>query len=326
MISSYVPQGQIVLVRNPNFHQWSPNIPGGHLDEIKVTIGVNADQAVNEIADGQLDWYFEAVAPDRLAELKARYRSQLHTFNPEEVWFFTLNTRKPPFNNLMVRQAVNYATNRTALVKIFGGQGAASESIVPKGIGGYVGTDFYPYNLAKAKRLVAQSHTKGMAVTVWGADFDPIPQAVQYMASVLDSLGYKASVKTLSASVYYDTMGSEKTDPQISWNNWGEDFPDAEDFIDTQLNGENITSVGNNNESNLNVPSLNHAIDAARLMPVGPRRTAAWARLNTEISTKQAPMVVYMDSVLPKFVSPKLRGLVFNGTYYELLPSMWLAK
>ena len=27
-----------------------------------------------------------------------------------------------------------------------------------------------------------------------------------------------------------------------------------------------------------------------------------------------------------KFVSPKLHGLVFTGSYFELLPEMWLAK
>ena len=61
------------MTRNPNFHQWTPNSPNGHLDEIDVQIGVTPEQSVNEIADGQLDWYFESVPPDRLTELKARY-------------------------------------------------------------------------------------------------------------------------------------------------------------------------------------------------------------------------------------------------------------
>ncbi|MGH2856174.1 MAG: ABC transporter substrate-binding protein [Solirubrobacteraceae bacterium] len=326
MISQYVPKDHITIVRNPNFHQWTPAIPNGHLDRIQVTIGVTPDQAVNEIADGQLDWYFEAIAPDRLGQLQAQYPSRVHMFTRNNITFFTLNTRKPPLNNVLVRQAINYAVDRPALVKIFGGQGTASENIIPPGIPGYVRHNFYPYDLAKAKALVAQSHTAGASITVFSPNDDPYPAAAQYMAGVLDTLGYKATVKTLNEGIYYDTMAAQATDPQVSWNDWSEDFPEAEDFIDTQLNGENISNVGNNNMSNLDVPAINKQIDQAREMPLGSKRFALWASIDAEITKDYAPLVVFMNREWPKFVSARVRGLVFNGTYYELLPSMWLAK
>jgi len=327
MVSQYVPKDHITIVRNPSFHSWSTDVPNGHLDKIQVTIGVTPDQAVNEVANGQLDWYFEQVAPDRLTELKARYPSQVYKFTRNNITFFTLNMRKPPLNNVLVRQAVNYATDRSALVKIFGGQGTPSENIVPPGLGAeYVKHNFYPYDLAKAKALVAQSHTAGMAIQVWASGTTPQPEAAQYMASVLNSLGYRATVKTLSESVYYETVASEATDPQISYNDWNQDFPEAQDFIDLQFNGEKISNVGNNNEANLNVPAIDRAIDAARALPIGPQRAAAWAKLDAEIIGQYAPTVVFMNRQFPKFVSTRLHGLVFNGTYYELFPSMWLTK
>ncbi len=45
------------------------------------------------------------------------------------------------------------------------------------------------------------------------------------MASVLDSIGLKASVKTLDESVYWDTIATEKGDPPIAFNDWNQDFP-----------------------------------------------------------------------------------------------------
>ena len=72
-ISSYIPHQQIVLTRNPAFKQWSPNAPDGHLNQVNITIGVTPEQAVNETAQGQLDWYMEAVPVDRLTQLKAQY-------------------------------------------------------------------------------------------------------------------------------------------------------------------------------------------------------------------------------------------------------------
>lgn len=327
MVSQYVPKDHITIVRNPNFHSWSPDVPDGHLERIQVQIGITPDQAVNEVADGQLDWYFEQVAPDRLTELQARYPSQVHVFQRNNITFFNLNMRKPPMNNPLVRQAIEYATDRNALVKIFGGQGSPSENIVPPGLGSsYVKHDFYPYDLAKAKALVAQTHTAGMPIQVWASNTDPQPEAAQYMASVLDSLGYKATVKTLDEGIYYDTVASEATDPQVSYNDWNQDYPEAEDFIDLQFNGELITNVGNNVESNLNVPALNKQMDAAKALPIGPQRAAAWAKLDAEIIGQYAPIVVFMNREFPKFVSTRLHGLVFNGTFYELFPSMWLSK
>ncbi|MEO9120123.1 MAG: ABC transporter substrate-binding protein, partial [Solirubrobacteraceae bacterium] len=242
MISEYVPKDHITIVRNPSFHSWSPNVPAGHLDGIRVTLGVSPEQAVNQIADGQLQWYFEQVAPDRLAELQARYPSQLHNYTRTNVTFFSLNMRKPPMNNLKVRQALNYAVDRAALVKIFGGQGVPTENIIPPGLGAaFVAHHFYPYDLAKARMLVAQSGTKGMSVQVWASNTDPQPAAAQYMASVLQSLGYNATVKTLDEGIYYDTVSNEATDPQVSYNDWNQDFPEAADFIEGMTDGAEIT-------------------------------------------------------------------------------------
>ena len=65
---------------NPTFQSWTPDTPDGYLDGIDVQIGVTPEQAVNEIADGELDWYFESVPPDRLTELKAKYPEQVYAF------------------------------------------------------------------------------------------------------------------------------------------------------------------------------------------------------------------------------------------------------
>jgi len=326
-ISKYVPKQEVVITRNPNFRQWTPNSPNGHLDKIDVKVGITPEQSVNEVANGQLDWYFESVPPDRLRQLRAKYPRQVHLFTRNNITYFSMNERKYPFNKLAVRQAVNYATNRPALVKIFGGQGTPSENLIPPAFGSaYKLHRLYAYNLAKAQQLIVKAGVKGASVTVWGHSTDPTPKAVQYMASVLDSIGLKASVKTLDESVYWDTIATEKGDPQIAFNDWNQDFPEGQDFIDVLLNGEHISAVGNNNQSNLNVRSYNGLIDEARRMPLGTARDAIWAKLDYLISKNNAPWVVFMNREWPKFVSSHLEGLVFNGTYFEFLPSMYFTK
>jgi peptide/nickel transport system substrate-binding protein len=326
MISTYVPSQQVALTRNPNFRPWT-NTPDGHLAEIKITVGITPEQAVNETADGQLDWYFLNPPPDRLAQIERQYPSQLQKGATGEIEYFSMNERRYPFTKLAVRQAVNYATNREAMLKLEGGQGNITENVIPPSFGSaYSKHTFYPYDPARARALIKQAGVAGAHVTVWVLNTDPYPNVAQYMASVLNSLGMAASVKVVDASVYWDLIATEKNDPQIAYNNWSQDFPEGEDFVDTQLNGEGIVSVGNNNQSNVNIPAYNRLIDQARRMPLGNARNALWAKLDADFMRTNAPWVVFMNAARYKFVSARLHGLVFNGTYYDLFPSMWLSQ
>ncbi len=62
------------------------------------------------------------------------------------------------------------------------------------------------------------------------------------------------------------------------------------------------------------------------MMPIGAARNAVWAKLDAEIMKTQAPEVPFMDRSFPKFYSARLQGIVFNGTFYELFPAMWLSR
>jgi peptide/nickel transport system substrate-binding protein len=326
MVSAYTPSQEVVLTRNPNFRPW-PGTPDGHLDRIKITVGVTPEQAVNETADGQLDWYFLNPPPDRLAQLEAQYPSQVHKGATGEIEYFSMNERRYPFNKLAVREAANYASNRQAMLKLEGGQGTVSENVIPPSFGtAYKKHTFFPYDPAKAKALIKQAGVTGAHVTVWVLNTDPYPNVAQYMASVLNSLGMVATVKVVDASVYWDLIATEKNDPQIAYNNWSQDFPEGADFIDTQLNGEGIVNVGNDNQSNVDIPAYNRMIDQAKKMPIGPGRNAMWAKLDALYMQNNVPWVVFMNAARYKFVSARLHGLVFNGTYYDLFPSMWISQ
>jgi peptide/nickel transport system substrate-binding protein len=327
MISNYVPKQSVTIVRNPNFKQWTPNTPAGHLDGINIKIGITPDAAVNMTVDNELDWYFEPIAADRYTQLKAQYPDQVHPFVRNNVTYWVMNETKAPFNKLAVRQAVNYAIDRTALVKIFGGQGTPTENILPPGLGSaYKPHHLYPLDVAKAKALVKASGDAGMSVTVWSHTTDPTPKAAEYMASVLQSIGFKASVKTLDESVYWDTISTQKGDPQIAFQDWNQDYPEGQDFIDTLLNGEHIVKVGNNDQSYSNVPALNKQIDKAKELPLGAARNAMWAKLDYEFMKEDVGWAPFMNREIPKFVSKRVHGLVFNPSYFELFPSMWLSK
>ena len=188
-------------------------------------------------------------------------------------------------------------------------QGTPTETVIPPSFGtAYHEPNLYPHDVAKASSWCSRPARSGRR-QIWTTNADPAPKAAQYLASVLGSIGLKVTgVRTIDDSVYWDTLLSEKTDPQIAFNHFDQDYPEGEDFIDTLLNGEHIVPVGNNDVSNTDDPTLNSMTDRTDRMPLD----AGWAP--------------FMHLEEPKFVSPDLHGLVFTGSYFELIPEMWLSK
>ena len=90
-------------------------------------------------------------------------------------------------------------------------------------------------NLALAERLVRASGTRGDRVTVLdsreGTSF-PSPATGRYVVSVLDQLGYRASLRTIGPETYFSVLGNSRDRPQIGFFSWYQDYPAPSDFID----------------------------------------------------------------------------------------------
>jgi len=214
MWQSYNPNSEAVLVRNPHFHVWNAEAqPQGYPDKIVEKYGQTVSDEVTAVQNNQADEVFDGdvIPSDRLNELNsAKYASRVHVNALTADWYFALNTRTPPFNNLKARQAINYAADRSAYVKIGGGPSLAVPTcqILPPNFPGYkpycpytAGTDHTKWtapDLAKAKQLVQQSGTAGMKVVV-NTDI-PDKALGEQMVSDLKSIGYKASLQALSGS------------------------------------------------------------------------------------------------------------------------------
>ncbi len=184
--AEYAPTKQIKLVRNPYFKVWSSDAqPAGNPDVILQKFGLTPDNEVTQVEQGQADWVFDQIPAGRLNEISTKYPDQVHINQLTQVEYFAFNTRIPPFNNLKARQAVNFATDRSALVKIFGGPQLAVPTcqVLPPSFPGY--EPYCPYtinpgsgkwtgpDMNKAKQLMAQSGTKGAVVKVNTVNVDP---------------------------------------------------------------------------------------------------------------------------------------------------------
>ena len=144
-----------------------------------------------------------------LEDFKLRHASQVHVQPVQATVGLFLNTTQPPFDDVRVRRAVNYAVDRAAISVVLRRPvpRCAKPTCQPRPPAGTVGFRRYcPYtaatsqtgewkapDLTRARRLVAASGTRGMRVTVWTYPgfWEP---AAKGAVRALEELGYRASI------------------------------------------------------------------------------------------------------------------------------------
>jgi peptide/nickel transport system substrate-binding protein len=303
MIQSYKPNKQAIVVRNPNFDasMFDGNVPAGNPDKMTVDIIGDPGVALTRVLKGQDDYDFQQPPNDRLAELQSKYSDQIKVYTPANTYYFFMNTREKPFDNPKVRQAVNYAINREALVRIFGGLAQPTENVLPPTYPQYKKLDLYPYNLAKAKQLIKDAGATGTPVTVWNHARGLDPKASDYLVPVLNSIGLKAKGKVINAAIYWTTMGNQATHAQIGFADWFQDYPHPLDWFDVLLNGDRITDTHNNNYANFDDKAVNAKIAALKKEPtLTDSVNADWASVDKMVDA-QAPWAAFMNRQFTDF-------------------------
>src|SRR3954451_1463513 len=320
MIKSYKANKSALVVRNPNFDasMFGGNVPKGNPDKMTFDILGDPGVALQRTINGQDDYDFQQPPPDRLSTIQSKYASQIKVYTPANTYYFFMNNKVPPFDNVKARQAVNYAINRQALVRVYGGLGQPTENVLPPTYAAYKKHDLYPYNLAKAKQLVAASGDKGMSVTVWNHDRGLDPKATAYLTDVLNSIGFKAKEKIVAAAVYWTTVGNQATKAQIGFADWFQDYPHPLDWIDVLLNGERITSTHNNNYANYDDKAVNAKIDALKKQPtLTSSVNSQWAALDKTIM-QAAPWAPFLNRQFTDFFDSKVDLSCYeNHVLYE---------
>jgi peptide/nickel transport system substrate-binding protein len=281
-----------------------PDLPSGHVEAIKFRVQPNPNAQLNEVEQGKVDWMKNPPPPDRYADVKSKYEGTQFREQPTiSVFYFWLNTQKPPFDDLRVRQAVNYAVNPAALERIYAGTIKATQQILPPQMPGYEKFELYPHDLGKAKKLIAQAKPSDRQVTVWTDNIPPADEAGEYFEQVLRQLGFEVKLKTVDASTYFTLISNTKT-PELDagWSNWLLDYPHPNDYFQPQLSGEAILPVGNTNWAMFDEPAINAKIKQLGSEQLGPKQEDEYAALDKEVMEK-APWAPFGTLTLGTFVS-----------------------
>jgi peptide/nickel transport system substrate-binding protein len=324
-IASVVPNRSFSLLRNPYWARDAiPGIPSGSVN-VNVQVVSNNQTEAEQVLNGSADLFDanDSVPPTLLAQIESQAAGRFAKEQTATTEFFFLNVKAKPFSSALVREAVNYAVDRRALQRLASGMLKPACFFIPAGVPGHP-TGPCPYgepngepNLAKARELVKQSGMAGSEVTVWGGTRPPHKEFVDYFASVLGSIGLKASVKVVADAQYFATIGNLSNNPQTGWLAFSEDFPHPADFYQL-LNAHSILPQENHNLSQVDDPHIQSEIEALSPVPSSQLESVVgrWQALD-EYTARNAYVAVFGYDEVPKLTSSRIDfgALVFHPVY-----------
>lgn len=238
----------ITLEKNPNY--WQEGLP--KLNKVIVRSIPDNSARLTALQAGEID-FMEDVNPDDLATVEGNQDLQKIVRPSFNVGYLGFNTQHKPFDNKLVRQALNHAVNKEAIVQAFyAGLAEPAKNPMPPSLWGYNDEiQDYPYDLEKAKALLAEAgYPNGIDQELV---FYAMPVSRPYMpdgkkvAEALQAefakIGVKTRIESPEWATYLNDLKEGKKE-DLFMLGWTGDNGDPDNFIYTLLDKDTIP--GNN--------------------------------------------------------------------------------
>jgi peptide/nickel transport system substrate-binding protein len=325
-----------VIVRNPRFRPWAPEArPPGFANQIEVRVRPHkrVERQIDDVLSGRSDVAFVAnafsglISPARMRSLITQAPGQLHSFPGGNTNWMFLNVRERPFDNLDVRRAVNFATDRARLVELAGGPElvTATCQFIPSGFPGY--EPYCPYtaaaapgrgwsspDVARARLLIARSGRAGARVTVATPEFKR--SVGRYFTGLLNRIGLRARLRVIGDQAYFGTIGDPREHAQIGFFGWGLDYLNPASFIQPTFTCEAP------NPARFCDRELERLV-AAALEARSGEAARAWALADRRV-VDQSPAVPMTNGRAVMLVSDRVGNVQFHMVWSALLDQLWV--
>ena len=277
MFQSYQLNKQYTLVPNPKWNpSWDSQVKQ-LASKIVVNLNVNANDIDNRLLAGdiQVDQAGSGVQKAAQARILSNPSLKANADNPVTgfMWFYYINTKVAPLNNVHCRMAIEYAANKTDLQTAVGGPitgGDIASTSMPPTVNGYSKFDLYNAlskpggDIAAAKQQLQQcGQPNGFNLNVaYRSDRPREVSSSQALQESLASAGIKATLKGYTSANYYSTFAGvpnyvHSHNLGMAAGGWGPDWPDAYGWGWALYDGKSIAPAGNTNISELNDPAVN---------------------------------------------------------------------
>jgi ABC-type transport system substrate-binding protein/DNA-binding SARP family transcriptional activator len=321
-----------VLVRNPSFRSWAPQArPSGFADRIEVAVRPvrHLRAQIAKVQAGKADLVVIAhpfgsfVAPGRLRSLSSRAPGRLSTFPTTTTEWMFLNVERPPFDDVRVRRALNYATDRAHVEALAGGRAVAVSTcqILAHAFPGH--EPYCPYRAApdmqRLRAQIAESGHAGERVVVRAPSGQPVGR---YFTALLDDLGFRASLRVVSSEDYFDRVLNLRSRAQIGFEGWSADYLSPSSMLVPNFTCATEAERAAENASHSCDRRLAALVDRA-LGARGAAATSRWAAADRYVvdHAYAVPLTNHRAAVL---VSKRVGNVQNHLQWFTLLDQLWV--
>ncbi|WP_149183644.1 ABC transporter substrate-binding protein [Streptomyces sp. TRM49041] len=319
-IESYARDKQLVLVRNTHWDPATDQVRKAYPDRIVVTMGLKANQIDDRLiassgADASaVSWgkLRPESTPKVLTKPDVKARLLAESSNCTEM--VQMHTGRAPFDNVKVRQAVQYALDREAILTASGGPALndPASALMPGSLfdgGQQPDTLKIPLtgDVDKAEQLLKEAGKPGgfaTSITVSNGD-KGVAEAIQQS---LGRAGIKVTIETVDPSAFYDTIGDTKNRTDLVYTGWCPDYPSGSTFLPFVFDGRYIKEKGNSGNHSLfrDDPTMKR-MDEIAAMADAKEADKAWQELDGQILAK-APTAPAVVERMPLLIGTNIAG------------------
>ena len=313
--TEYVPDSKLVLDRNPAWDAASDPLRAGYVDRIEITFGIQPDAAVQQMQAGDADMVYDITIPPAILQLlTATNDPKLMTMGAGRTAFLFINTisdnNDGALRNQLVRQALNYAIDKAAVVQIKGGPSVAApqNGIFGPGVLGYHDFDLYPSEGAAgdpdmARELLAEAgYPDGITLKMPFRNQNTEPAIAQTIQASMAKAGITIELTPVAPADYYPRfMTNQRNTEDGTWDiapvGWAPDWVGgaARSVFQPQFTYQgthqtyNYTDYNNPEANKLAAEAINATTpeEAARL----------WGQVDELVMT-DAPIVPYISEMV----------------------------
>jgi peptide/nickel transport system substrate-binding protein len=331
-ITKYEAGKSIELARNPAWKQSSDPLRHAYVNAIQVTEGQTSDAAVQQqLQAGTSDLSWDLPVPTAsIPSLKASNDPNFHIYpNASSDPYLVFNLQSPNNKSALakkeVRQALEYAIDKTAIGKIYGGPDVSQplDQVIPPGQAGYQKFDAYPTpgdkgDPAKCKQLLAKAgYPNGLTLTDVARNSGNHPAVAQSVQADFKKCGVTVKIVPVSQGDYYgkylnNPSGAKAGNWDISEPGWVADWygDNGRSFIavlfDGRKYGPNTVDYGDYNS-----PVVNSLIDKALAASSSAEADKYWAQADRQIM-QDAAFIPFQSQKLPHYYSKRVHNALYS--------------
>ncbi len=309
---------RVVVTRNPDYWDGAPA-----LEAVVFRPITDANTRVSEMLAGGIDLMVE-VPPDNVALFAEDPMFEVHEQAGPHLWFLILNMREGPFTDPRMRQAINYAIDKQALVEdVLQGTAEVAAGPIPPAFEWAYNAELepYPHDPERARELIAEAGHEGAELTFYVTDggsgmLDPIPMGSAIQADLAE-VGLDVSIETYEWNTFLDRVnpGLEgKADmAQMAWMT---NDPDTLPFL--ALRTDAMPDQGGFNSGYYSNSEVDELLEQARRSTDQAERAELYRRMQA-IVHEEAPWAFVANWKQNAVTTADVEGFRLQPSFFLLL-------